>query len=40
MKWKMDGIIVAGGNGAGNRLDQLRYPYGMYIDHNENIYHC
>ncbi|CAF0936070.1 unnamed protein product [Rotaria sordida] len=32
------GITVAGGNGAGNRSNQLSMPRAVYVDRNENIY--
>ena len=31
-RWEEFGITIAGGNGAGNRLDQLSYPYGICVD--------
>ncbi|CAF1023993.1 unnamed protein product [Adineta steineri] len=37
-KWKENGIICAGGSGRGNRLNQLDYPYGIFIDHSNNIF--
>ena len=37
MKWKQDGITVAGGNEKGNKLNQLSYPRSMFID-NQTIY--
>jgi sugar lactone lactonase YvrE len=33
-KWKQIGITVAGGNGEGNKLNQLYYPHGICIDDN------
>ncbi|CAF4419011.1 unnamed protein product, partial [Adineta steineri] len=41
VKWRKDakqGIIVAGGNGEGNRLDQFSYPQGVIVDHSGQIY--
>ena len=35
-KWKQNGLTVAGGNGPGNRLDQLNKPTGIYIDDDDN----
>ncbi|CAF1420996.1 unnamed protein product, partial [Rotaria sordida] len=32
------GTIVAGGNGAGNRLDQLNYPISVFVDQAHLIY--
>lgn len=38
-KWKHHAITVAGGHGQGNGLNQLSYPYGIYMDKsNQNIY--
>jgi hypothetical protein len=37
-KWKQDGIIVAGGNGKGNKLNQLFNPRGIFIDDDQTIY--
>ncbi|CAF1296714.1 unnamed protein product, partial [Adineta steineri] len=31
-KWKQLGITIAGGNGKGNQLNQLSYPYAIYVD--------
>ncbi|CAF3852080.1 unnamed protein product [Adineta steineri] len=31
-KWRQHGITVAGRNGDGNRLNQLSYPQGIYVD--------
>ena len=33
-----EGIIVAGGNGWGNQLNQLNYPTYIFIDRKETIY--
>ena len=38
VKWKLgenEGQIVAGGNGQGNRIDQLNYPYNVILDRNK-----
>ncbi|CAF1447800.1 unnamed protein product [Rotaria sp. Silwood1] len=32
------GTVVAGGNGQGNRLDQLFYPYYVFVDREHSIY--
>jgi len=32
------GTIVAGGNGEGNRCDQLNQPRSIFIDHQQSIY--
>ena len=37
-KWKQNGITIAGGNGNGNRLNQLSYPVGIYVDNDQTIY--
>jgi sugar lactone lactonase YvrE len=40
-RWKMretNGTIVAGGNGRGNRLDQLNNPYNIFIDEDHSVY--
>jgi sugar lactone lactonase YvrE len=37
-KWKQQGITIAGGNGEGNKLNQLAYPHGIYIDEYQTIY--
>ena len=40
-RWKIgenNGTIVAGGNGQGNRLDQLSYPSNIFIDEDHSVY--
>jgi sugar lactone lactonase YvrE len=40
-RWKMgetEGTIVAGGNGQGNRPDQLNHPYYIFIDEDDSVY--
>ncbi|CAF1576118.1 unnamed protein product, partial [Adineta steineri] len=37
-KWKQNAITVAGGNGDGQKLNQLNYPQGTFIDKNKNIF--
>ncbi|CAF1370489.1 unnamed protein product [Adineta steineri] len=37
-KWKQNAITVAGGNGKGQQLNQLNYPFGIFIDRNKNIF--
>ncbi|CAF1082804.1 unnamed protein product [Rotaria sordida] len=32
------GILVVGGNGAGNTADKLNSPWGVYVDGNETIF--
>ncbi|CAF4434196.1 unnamed protein product, partial [Adineta steineri] len=36
-KWKQNAITVAGGNGYGQKLNQLYHPEGIFIDKNKNI---
>ncbi|CAF1182539.1 unnamed protein product [Adineta ricciae] len=41
MKWRKDaqeGIVVAGGNGRGENLNQLDGPEGIIVDHGGRIY--
>ncbi|CAF4915707.1 unnamed protein product, partial [Rotaria magnacalcarata] len=33
-----EGIVVAGGRGKGNRLDQLAYPYYVFVDRDHSVY--
>jgi len=35
MKWKVDGQTIAGGNGKGDKLNQLSSPQGIYVDNEE-----
>ena len=40
-RWKIgdtNGTLVAGGNGAGNRLDQLNGPYYIFVDQDQSVY--
>ncbi|CAF0890204.1 unnamed protein product [Adineta steineri] len=37
-KWKQNAITVAGGNGSGQKLNQLQSPHGIFIDKNKNIF--
>ncbi|CAF1375128.1 unnamed protein product [Adineta steineri] len=42
-RWKMgeynnEGIIVAGGNGQGNQLNQLNSPGLIFVDENQSVY--
>jgi sugar lactone lactonase YvrE len=40
-RWRMgekNGTIVVGGNGRGNRLDQLSYPRYIFIDEDHSVY--
>jgi len=35
LKWKQNGETIVGGNGWGDKLNQLYYPYGIYVDDEE-----
>jgi sugar lactone lactonase YvrE len=40
-RWKLgetERIIVAGGNGQGDCLDQLSFPYNIFIDEDHSVY--
>ena len=40
-KWRKgekDGVVIAGGNGQGNQLNQLNCPTYIFIDRNETLY--
>ncbi|CAF1314868.1 unnamed protein product [Adineta steineri] len=42
-RWKMgeynnEGTAVAGGNGQGNKLNQLSYPTFIFVDHDQSVY--
>ncbi len=40
-RWKLgetNGIVVAGGNGQGNRLDQLDCPWYIFVDEDHSVY--
>jgi len=42
-RWKIgdeNGIVVAGGNGSGNRLDQLNNPCHIFVDQDHSVYVC
>ena len=38
LKWKQNAITVAGGNGEGEKTNQLNQPWGISIDEEETIY--
>ncbi|CAF0985232.1 unnamed protein product [Adineta steineri] len=38
LKWKQNAITVAGGNGQGQQLNQLNFPWGIFIDEKKNIF--
>ncbi|CAF4986951.1 unnamed protein product, partial [Rotaria sp. Silwood1] len=37
-RWQQNGLIVAGGNGQGNEINQLSNPLGSYVDEDQTIY--
>ncbi|CAF1338855.1 unnamed protein product [Rotaria sp. Silwood1] len=37
-KWSKNGITVAGANEGGNGINQLWYPWGLYVDDDQTIY--
>ncbi|CAF1102044.1 unnamed protein product [Adineta steineri] len=40
-RWKqgeINGIIVAGGNGRGNKVNQLNSPYHIFVDNDYSVY--
>jgi sugar lactone lactonase YvrE len=37
-KWQQNGLTVAGGNGEGNRINQLYHPRGLYVDDDQTVY--
>jgi sugar lactone lactonase YvrE len=40
-RWKMgeaNGIVVAGGNGGGNGLNQLNNPHHIFVDQDHSVY--
>jgi sugar lactone lactonase YvrE len=38
VKWKQNGVIVAGGNGNGDELHRLYVPSSICVDDNQNVY--
>ena len=38
MRFNQRAMTVAGGNGEGHRINQLRFPEGIFIDDNQSIY--
>jgi len=36
--WARQGVTVAGGNGWGDDLNQLKYPMGIFVDEDRTIY--
>ena len=37
LKWKQHAKTIAGGNGKGDKSNQFNGPYGMYIDHQQEV---
>ncbi|CAF3708909.1 unnamed protein product [Rotaria socialis] len=37
-RWKENGLIVAGGNGQGDGINQLSNPWGLYVDDDQTVY--
>ncbi|CAF1121912.1 unnamed protein product [Adineta steineri] len=37
-QWKQNAITVVSGNGQGQQLNQLNYPYGIFLDKKTNIF--
>jgi sugar lactone lactonase YvrE len=37
-RWQQNGLTVAGGNREGNGINQLSYPWGLYVDDDQTIY--
>ncbi|CAF4491841.1 unnamed protein product, partial [Rotaria magnacalcarata] len=37
-KGESQGTVVAGGNGRGNRFDQLSYPRYVFVDRDHSVY--
>ncbi|CAF1077478.1 unnamed protein product, partial [Didymodactylos carnosus] len=40
-RWKIgvtNGVVVAGGNGKGNKLSQLDYPTSIFVDQEQSVY--
>ena len=35
IKWKPNAQTIAGGNGFGGKLNQLSFPQGIYVDHQQ-----
>lgn len=36
-RWKQHAITIAGGNGWGEGLDQLSFPFGIFVDGNKSV---
>jgi len=37
-RWQQNGVIVAGGYGAGSGINQLSGPWGLYVDDDQTVY--
>ncbi|CAF4362814.1 unnamed protein product, partial [Adineta steineri] len=37
-KWEQNAITVAAGNGNGQKLNQLNFPYGIFVDEKKNVF--
>ncbi|CAF4583634.1 unnamed protein product, partial [Rotaria sp. Silwood2] len=37
-RWQQNGVTVAGGNRQDNGINQLSYPYGLYVDNDQTVY--
>ncbi|CAF4512990.1 unnamed protein product, partial [Rotaria sp. Silwood2] len=37
-KWTQNDVTIAGGQGAGNALNQLNKPHGVYVDDDQTVY--
>ncbi|CAF4230800.1 unnamed protein product, partial [Rotaria magnacalcarata] len=33
-----NGVIIAGGNGRGDAMNQLSQPWGLYVDDDQTVY--
>ncbi|CAF1606254.1 unnamed protein product, partial [Rotaria magnacalcarata] len=36
-KWAQNGVTIAGGNGSGDATNQLREPYGLFVDDDQTV---
>lgn len=37
-QWSCNGLTVAAGNGSGNKLNQLKEPWGLFVDDDQTVY--
>ncbi|CAF1667614.1 unnamed protein product, partial [Adineta ricciae] len=37
-KWEQNGSTICGGNGRGDKLNQLSYPIGIFIDKHQSLF--